>query len=431
MLGSLVQHGLQKINCNNVHIQNPLSYFESKGGGLKMKVIGRAHDSFWYLSELFQVPLPLLVDSNCQIAENESLLAKEIDIPGYITAEYTVQDEESIDSIASKLNIDVEILKLLNKDDNLLQLKKNTKILIPKRITDPIVNGRQNYSYETMMEHIRLLEEIYPFMKRNTIGISVQGKEIPELIIGYGRKKVHMNGSFHANEWITTAILMALLNDYLLSITNKTKLRGIHTEELYYSTTLSIVPMVNPDGVNLVLKGPPQDQKYRQFVLALNNGNDDFSGWKANINGVDLNKQFPALWEIEKPRKPKQPAPRDFPGYEPLTEPEAIAMAKLTKERNFDRVIAFHTQCKEIYWGFDDKQPPYAEVIVSEMAKQSGYLPVKTLDSYAGYKDWFIYEWKKPGFTVELGEGVNPLPISQFTDIYNDSLGLFLACLYM
>ena len=106
-------------------------------------------------------------------------------------------------------------------------------------------------------------------------------------------------------------------------------------------------------------------------------------------------------------------------------------MATLTMNSNFDRVIAFHTQCKEIYWGFDDREPPYSKTIVNEFAKKSGYKPVQTLDSYSGFKDWFIYEWKKPGFTVELGEGVNPLPITQFKDIYNESIGIFLAGLYM
>ena len=53
------------------------------------------------------------------------------------------------------------------------------------------------------------------------------------------------------------------------------------------------------------------------------------------------------------------------------------------------------------------------------------------IDSHAGYKDWFIQEFRKPGFTIELGLGVNPLPISQFDEIYSESLGIFLASLYM
>lgn len=395
-----------------------------------MKVKGRADHSFWYYSQLFNVPLSLIIDSNIHLQVNETLFDKVINIPGYIIEEYTVDRDQSIDSIATEININIDALHLLN-NGTLTNLNQYSKINIPVRVTQPIVIGEQNYTHQTMIDDLKRLEEIYPFMKKNTIGYSVKNKEIHEVIIGTGPKRVHMNGSFHANEWITTAILMAFLNDYLLSITNQTSLAAIETEPLYHYATLSLVPMVNPDGVDLVLNGLPKDDEYRHYLIDLNKGSTDFSNWKANINGVDLNKQFPAKWELEKPRKPQQPEPRDFPGERPLSEPETIAMATLTMNSNFDRVIAFHTQCKEIYWGFDDREPPYSKTIVNEFAKNSGYKPVQTLDSYSGFKDWFIYEWRRPGFTVELGEGVNPLPISQFKDIYNESIGIFLAGLYM
>src|SRR5690606_3333435 len=161
----------------------------------------------------------------------------------------------------------------------------------------------------------------------------------------------------------------------------------------YSRVALSIVPMVNPDGVNLVLNGPPAEEPWRSRVVEINNGSRDFSGWKANIRGVDLNNQYPARWEIEQARKPKQPEPRDFPGERPLSEPEAIALAELTRRKDFDRVLAFHTQGEVIYWGFENLEPPEAETIVNEFARVSGYVPIRTVDSYAGYKDWFIQEW--------------------------------------
>jgi g-D-glutamyl-meso-diaminopimelate peptidase len=68
---------------------------------------------------------------------------------------------------------------------------------------------------------------------------------------------------------------------------------------------------------------------------------------------------------------------------------------------------------------------------VKEFSRVSGYEPIKTIESYAGCKDWFIQDWKRPGFTIELGRGINPLPLSQFDEIYQKSLGIFLAGLYM
>ena len=189
--------------------------------------------------------------------------------------------------------------------------------------------------------------------------------------------------------------------------------------------------MVNPDGVTLVQEGPPETEPWRTRVVEWNNGSTDFSGWKANIRGVDLNDQFPANWELERERNPKTPGPRDYGGERPLSEPEAIAMADLTRRRDFAWVLAFHTQGQVIYWGFQGLEPPYSEAMANEFSRVSGYEPVQTLESYAGYKDWFIQDWRRPGFTVELGSGINPLPISQFNEIYEETLGIFLAGLYL
>jgi g-D-glutamyl-meso-diaminopimelate peptidase len=76
-------------------------------------------------------------------------------------------------------------------------------------------------------------------------------------------------------------------------------------------------------------------------------------------------------------------------------------------------------------------EPPESQVIAAEFERVSGYRAVQFIDSFAGYKDWFIQEFRKPGFTIELGSGINPLPLSQFDEIYEEVLGVFLASLYM
>ncbi|MBW7649826.1 M14 family metallocarboxypeptidase [Anoxybacillus sp. ST4] len=289
--------------------------------------------------------------------------------------------------------------------------------------------GRAMYDFSMLMKDVDELRS-HSIVRVHEIGQSVLNKPIVELQIGEGETYVHMNASFHANEWITSAVVMAFVRDYVQALKNKNHLVKYDVQQLYKKTTLSVVPMVNPDGVDLVLHGKKAAQHYEDEVLHINEGNDDFSQWKANIRGVDLNNQFPAKWEVEKERKiPKAPAPRDFPGFLPLTEPEAQAMAELTIKRDFFKVLAFHTQGKEIYWGYEQCEPPEAEEEVNEFAKWSGYTPVRYIDSHAGYRDWFIFNWKRRGYTIELGEGVNPLPFSQFQSIYNDSIGIFVTAL--
>jgi len=156
------------------------------------------------------------------------------------------------------------------------------------------------------------------------------------------------------------------------------------------------------------------------------------AGWKANINGVDLNLQFPAGWEQAREIKFSQgftsPAPRDFVGFGPLTEPESLALYNFTLEHNFRLILAYHTQGKEIYWQFQNFAPPEAEEIGNIFENVSGYLlaDVPFASSFAGYKDWFLQQYQRPGYTIEAGIGQNPLPITQFDEIYNNNLGILV-----
>ena len=395
-----------------------------------MKVRVRQGDTFWLYSQMFRIPVQLIEDSNPEVSPTSLLVGQTINIPGYVIEEYTIQQGDTIWKLARERNLAMDTIFLLNPNINPNQLQINERILLPKLVTSLIVDGNEEYDFAKLKEDINRLVEIYPFLKLNEIGKSVLGKPLYEIELGRGVRTTHFNASFHANEWITTPVLMKLLNEYVLSLVNGSPIRGVSTLPLYNRNRLSIVPMVNPDGVDLVLNGPPEQMK--EEVLAINKGSMDFSSWKANIRGVDLNNQFPANWEIEKERKePKSPAPRDYPGDAPLTEPEVIAIAELTQRKQFARVLAFHTQGREFYWGYEGLEPAESEALAKEFARVSGYESVRYIDSHAGYKDWFIYVYHRPGFTFELGYGVNPLPITQFPQIYEEMLGVFLVSLYM
>ena len=95
---------------------------------------------------------------------------------------------------------------------------------------------------------------------------------------------------------------------------------------------------------------------------------------------------------------------------------------------DFRLVIAFHTQGQEIYWQFQNYNPPQSFEIGTELANVSGYRLAETPynSSFAGFKDWFIQNYNRPGYTIEAGIGVNPLPISQFDEIYQDNLGILV-----
>ncbi|NLP50926.1 M14 family zinc carboxypeptidase [Bacillus sp. RO1] len=398
-----------------------------------MKVLARKGDSLWYYGQIFGVSLDLIFDSNPAIPSESELLntGEEIAIPGYVPKEHRIHKLETIHTIAQKLNLSPDCLLLINQDKDFARLKAGDVLNVPQRMTQNIVNPKKLYDYQSLANDIEKLKDIYPFIQCTSIGQSVMGKPLHHIRLGKGKNKIHWNGSFHANEWITSAVIMNLLNDYLRCLTNFTPLRGMSCTPLYEQSELSIVPMVNPDGVDLVLNGPPAETPYKELVESINQDRPDYLGWKANIRGIDLNKHFPANWKIEKVRKEEKiPSPRDYPGDLPLTEPEAVAMANLADKEHFNKVIAVHTQGEEFYWGYEGLEPMESERIAKEFERVSTYKSVRYVDSHAGFKDWFIQEYKKPGFTLELGKGINPLPLSQYDTIYQKTLGIFLASLY-
>lgn len=392
-----------------------------------MKIQVRSEDTLEYYGQLFAVPLVLIIDANLDSNPEQLQVGQTIYIPGYKTSTYSIRHGETIADLTNFYQLEKDALLLLNQTTDFDNLSTGEDILIPSRITHNIVNPKAHYDYSQLQLDLKALVDYYPFIQKRQVGDSVLKKSLDELQIGMGERKVQINASFHANEWITTCIFMQFLNDYLRALVDRDKISGVQALTLYEQSQLFAIPMVNPDGVDLVLNGPPID--LHQHLISLNKGNMDFSGWKANIRGVDLNKQFPANWEFEKKRKPSKPGPRDFLGYTPISEPETKAMAQLALQDDYDRLLSLHTQGKEIYWGYEGLEPPESAILAQDFAVASGYKAVQYVDSFVGYKDWFIQEFRKPGFTIELGIGQNPLPISQFDEIYADMQPLLVRAL--
>ncbi|NRD80749.1 LysM peptidoglycan-binding domain-containing protein [Bacillus sp. BRMEA1] len=393
-----------------------------------MEIRMRSGDSFSNFSSLFNIPFTLLADSNPQREQNQIKPGEKIKIPGFISVPYRLKGDDELHAISAAKNISPEALLSLNQTSDLEQLQQGAIIYIPERVTAPLTAGKAPYDYQTLTRVIESMQRIYPFISVTTIGKSVLGKPIQEIRIGNGMKKVHMNASFHANEWITTMVLMSLLNKYLLCLTNDSSMCGQDVNKLYEQVELSIVPMVNPDGVDLVLNGPPSEKRLE--MMELNEGSDEFIHWKANIRGIDLNRQFPANWDSCRNNSPVQsPCARDFPGAAPLSEPEAAAMSELVYKNAFDYVLAFHTQGEEFYWGYEGFEPLESEQMAVDFERKSGYKAIRYVNSHAGFKDWFIQEFKRPGFTIELGRGINPLPLSQFQQILQRAEEIFTAAL--
>ncbi len=295
----------------------------------------------------------------------------------------------------------------------------------------PIVNTTVPITSASCDQMIQEIVRTYPFCRSEVLTSTAFQRPIRTLVVGNGPRKVIYSASHHANEWITSLVLLKYAEELAQAIRDGGEIGGRNAREIADEATIYMVPMVNPDGVDLVT-GAIQAGNI-QYDLAQRQAADYPAipfpdGWKANLLGVDLNLQYPAGWlqarEIKFSQGYTRPGPRDYVGRAPLNQFETQALAGYTQFIEPELVLAYHSQGKEIYWQFMDYQVPGAQELGEQMAAASGYTlaDVPYESGFAGYKDWFIQEFRKPGYTIEVGTGENPLPLSQFDEIYRDNV---------
>ncbi len=348
-------------------------------------------------------------------------------------AVHTVRSGDTFYTLSQDYQTDLGGILRANptKDPDHLQI--GDKVFIPYAF--PLVPHNVNYSYFLTACIIEGLSVRYPFLKTGSIGKSVMGRPLAYLCIGKGEKEICYNASHHANEWLTTPVLLTFAEEYLEACALNEEFGGKSAKTLFSEYSLYLVPLVNPDGVDLVT-GILNAGGYYNYAKHISEqySNIPFpSGWKANIEGVDLNLQYPAGWEEAKRIKEEQgfykPAPRDFVGKAPLTTPESIAMYKFTQAKNFRLTLSYHSQGELIYWKYADYEPERSKEIADYFGEVSGYTVALTPynSSFAGYKDWFIQNYNRPGYTIEIGTGQSPLPLAQFPEIYKKNFGILLG----
>lgn len=240
------------------------------------------------------------------------------------------------------------------------------------------------FTYEDMCAKLSDLEP-------ETAGRSVWGRKLLYYRVGNGEKKLFINGAHHGCEYITSKICV----DFYPYIKDRTK-----------DWTVFVMPMVNPDGVAVAQGLLPKNTVIYENLRRMNGWNDIYRAWQANANGVDLNHNYDADF-----KQLEAAGPSRCSGRYPESEPETRAVVNLVRKERFDMVICLHSQGEEIYHGFKGRYPKGSIKVAEEMAKISGYKieEPEDLASFGGMKDWFVDKFGKPGFTLEVGKGVNPL----------------------
>lgn len=272
-----------------------------------------------------------------------------------------------------------------------------------------------------MFEYADLLREVQLFCRNGIetgiVGESETGRQIPYIFVGKKNGNyMIVQAAIHAREHLT-ALLAVNLAKYLVKNPQLTLTGGIY-----------FVPMVNPDGVCLCQHGVGVVRsKERKNNLLKINGSSDFSLWKANGDGVDLNVNFDARWGEGEHNEFCKSA-QNYVGKYPFSARETRALANFTKSIKPCVTLSYHLKGEEIYWEFGQtshrrfRDRRYAQAI----ANYTGYKVKATPNSVGGYKDWCIQQFKIPAFTVEVGNDnfPHPFPYSEFPTIFEQNKDL-------
>ena len=289
----------------------------------------------------------------------------------------------------------------------------------------------KSISCAALWKELRQLEQAFPAARVFRAGKSALGKEIPALGMGCLKNAALFVGATHGEEWLTSLLLMRFAWEIAAAWTDEAPSFAGVTQ----GKGLIIVPMLNPDGVEIALDGPRKAGPFRDRTEPLYRANG--GKWQANARGVDINHNFDAGWNILREMETVSgitgPAATRYGGPYPHSEPETRGIINLIYAFQPRRLYSFHSRGEEIFWEYGGLQVPQAESIARALSALSGYTLVKNsgLASHGGLKDWFIQEFRRPGFTIEIGKGENPLPIEDLEPIYGRLLPLLTAAAFL
>ena len=222
---------------------------------------------------------------------------------------------------------------------------------------------------------------------------------------------------------MTTWLLMALV-DYWLD----------EDLESYGDVCYHIIPMVNPDGVEIAQTGSltAVQQKIYQQDMALGYTErplEEYAAlWKANGQGIDLNQNFPAGWEKMGGRGVR--SSEGYKGEEPFSGVEARLLRDYTLRYDFDATLSYHASGSVIFYAYGTRQPVNEQSfsLAMAVAQATGYQMVGDIgNSHGGYKDWAMDTLGIPSLTIEIGCEDAPLTEKELSSTFVRNIRIFPA----
>ena len=254
------------------------------------------------------------------------------------------------------------------------------------------------YSYDDLLRQLPAFPSVF------AVGRSVFGRTLWCIRVGQGPAVALIHAAIHAREHITAPVVVAMAAAY----------RHAYRKAM---PCIDFVPMVNPDGVQLCLYGVKSAPRaYRTALLAANRNNPDFSLWKANGQGVDLNTDFDADWG-HGAGNVFVPSPQGYVGVAPNSAPEVKALVRLTRRQGYIYTLSYHCKGEIVYYGYGTGLARHhSRHAAIALADYLHYTPLTSVGSCGGYKDWYALHYPDGvALTVEVGDDryAHPFPYTQ------------------
>ena len=279
-------------------------------------------------------------------------------------------------------------------------------INLPAGVPMRCVTDFNRYDYEKMLVDIDELMRAYPGMiLKSSIGKTPEGRDIILLRVGTGEKKILMSAAMHAREYIAATHAMKSLDEMLFAHANNASIDGYDVKTLLKNTTYYIVPMLNPDGINVVINGINSSSN-ASILNSMNWVKEKPLSLKANTRGVDLNRNFPERWS-NWTKGQSGPASELYKGPSAASEPETQAIVNLVENNTFSFSLSFHAKGQILYW-IEQENRSWGQdykFVIDKVSASTGYSLVddtSTGSSYGANMSTYVLANKIPFITVEL-----------------------------
>jgi len=256
------------------------------------------------------------------------------------------------------------------------------------------------YAYDDLQKDGKILYSLGYTEK--IIGETIYGRRISAFARGEN-VKILVVGATHAREHVTAKLVVDLAKGYA-------------------GNDIAFIPMLNPDGVELAVHGlESAPAEYHDFLKKIQ-PNGDFSLWKANGRGVDINVNYDAGWGRGRTNE-FAPSYQNYVGEHPESEVESKVSADFVRENGIKVMLTYHAKGEVIYWsynGIGDRKK------AQKLGAQTGYDLAYAYHSHGGFKDWFLANGFGDAYTVEVGnDGFSYLQLyKEYGDILSQNQGV-------